>query len=210
MNIETDRLYLKVPTMNEQKRIWEIIKKEDVNKYYFPTPDRIFNKYNLKKDNVEDLLEARKIFQLQLSDWERQKKFYEKKIIDINNGENNQKYTWSIFLKDGNVIGQMTVQPNENYPDNENIRDVGWFIDPDYQKKGYAYEASKAILDYMFNDIGIERIETSAAAINPASWKIMEKLGFTYTGNKISTYLDDNNNIIECKCYSITKEQYKK
>lgn len=210
MNIETERLYLKIPTMKEQKSLWEIIVRDEVNKYYFPTPDRIFNKYNLKKDNVKDLLEARKIFLSQLCDWERQEPFYEKKIIDINNGENSQKYTWSIFLKDGNVIGQMTVQPSDKYPDNENIRDVGWFIAPEYQGKGYAYETAKNILDYMFNNVGIERIETSAAAINPASWKIMEKLGFTYTGNKISTYLDDNNNIIECKCYSVTKEEYNK
>lgn len=41
--IETERLILKIPTMSEQKQLWNIVKKEGVNKYYFPTPDRIFN-----------------------------------------------------------------------------------------------------------------------------------------------------------------------
>jgi len=36
----------------------------------------------------------------------------------------------------------------------------------------------------------------------------MEKLGFTFKGNKKSTYLDENNNIIESRCYSITGQEY--
>lgn len=206
--IETERLILKIPTMNEQKQLWNIVKNEEVNKYYFPTPDRIFNKYNLSKEKIEDLIEARKIFQEQLNDWERQEPFYQKKIIDIHNGENSQKFTWSIFLKDGTIIGQMTVQPSNFYPYNSAIRDVGWFIDPNYHKKGYATEAAKAILDFMFIEIEIEKILTSAAIINPSSWRIMEKLGFKYNGNKPSTYLDENNNLVECCCYSVTKEEY--
>ncbi len=206
--IETERLILKIPTMSEQKQLWNIVKTEEVNKYYFPTPDRIFNKYNLSKDRIDDLIEARKIFQEQLNDWERQQPFYEKKIVDINNGENSQMFTWSIFLKDGTIIGQMTVQPSEQYPNNPEIRDVGWFIDLNYHKKGYATEAAKAILDFMFNEVEIEKILTSAAIINSGSWRIMEKLGFTYFGNKPSTYLDENNNRVDCCCYSITKKEY--
>ena len=86
--IETERLILKVPTMNEQKQLWNILKDEDINRYYFPTPDRIFNKHNLSKSNINDLIEARKIFQEQLNDWDRQKTFYEKKITNIQNEEN--------------------------------------------------------------------------------------------------------------------------
>lgn len=206
--METERLILKIPTMSEQKQLWNIVKTEEVNKYYFPTPDRIFNKYNLSKDRIDDLIEARNIFLEQLNDWERQQPFYEKKIVDINNGENSQMFTWSIFLKDGTIIGQMTVQPSELYPNNPEIRDVGWFIDPNYHKKGYATEAAKAILDFMFSEVEIEKILTSAAIINPGSWRIMEKLGFTYSGNKSSTYLDENNNRVDCCCYSITKKEY--
>ena len=206
--METERLILKIPTMSEQKQLWNIVKTEEVNKYYFPTPDRIFNKYNLSKDRIDDLIEARNIFLEQLNDWERQQPFYEKKIVDINNGENSQMFTWSIFLKDGTIIGQMTVQPSELYPNNPEVRDVGWFIVPNYHKKGYATEAAKAILDFMFNEVEIEKILTSAAIINPGSWRIMEKLGFTYSGNKSSTYLDENNNRVDCCCYSITKKEY--
>lgn len=54
-NLYTDRLELRIPTMEEQYKLWEILINEDINQYYFPTPDRIFVKNNLSKDTVEDL-----------------------------------------------------------------------------------------------------------------------------------------------------------
>lgn len=205
-NLYTDRLELRIPTMKEQYRLWEILVDENVNKYYFPTPDRIFNKNNLNNDNIDDLKKAREIFIKQLSDWERQKHFYEKKILSIQSQENSQKFTWSIFLKDTDtVIGQITCQPKDNEP--ENIRDIGWYIDPQYQHNGYATEAAVAMLTFMFNDVEITDIKTSAAEINPGSWKIMEKLGFKYTGNKKSTYFKDDE-ILECKEYHCNREQF--
>lgn len=79
-NFETEHLLIKQPTMNEQYELWQILKDEKVNRYYFPTPDRIFEKNNLSKDKIEDMVVARKIFMDQLNDWERQKPFYEKKL----------------------------------------------------------------------------------------------------------------------------------
>lgn len=79
-DFETDRLFIKKPTMEEQFALWNILRNEIVNRYYFPTPDRIFIKNNLSKDNIEDLKQARKIFMEQLNDWERQQPFYEKKL----------------------------------------------------------------------------------------------------------------------------------
>ena len=207
-NIETDRLLIKIPTMEEQYKLWDILRDEQVNRYYFPTPDRIFNKYNLLKDDINDLKEARKIFLKQLNDWERQKPFYEKKIIDIHNEENNQKFTWSIFLKTGEPIGQMTVQPTSEYPNNPEIRDVGWYINPKYQRQGYATEFAQEILRFMFEEVEIDRIITSAANINEGSWKLMEKFGFEYTGDKKSTYFDDNDNILMLKCYNCDREMF--
>ena len=207
-NLITERLIMRIPTMEEQLALWTILKDEKVNCYYFPTPDRIFNKYNLKKDQIDDLKKARKIFIEQFSDWERQKPFYEKKIEAIKKGDNSQKFTWSIFLKTGELIGQITVQPNDEYPDNPEIRDIGWFIDPKYHRQGYATEAAKEVIRFMFEEIEIEKIITGAATINEGSWKIMAKLGFERIGEKQSTYYDENDNILNLYCYSITKEMF--
>ena len=79
-NLYTDRLELRIPIMEEQHRLWEILIDEDINQYCFSTLDRIFVKNNLSKDTIEDLKQARKIFMEQLSDWARHKLFYVKKI----------------------------------------------------------------------------------------------------------------------------------
>lgn len=208
INLETGRLILKKPTIDEQFALWNILKEEKVNRYYFPTPDRIFIKNNLKKDNIYDLKKARKIFMEQLSDWNRQKPFYDNKILDFLNEEPNQKYTWSIFLRTNEPIGQITVQPQEKYPNNPEVRNVGWFIDPKYQGNGYATEAAFAVLNFMFNSVEIEKVETSAAIINQGSWKIMEKLGFERVGEYQSTYFDENDNILMCYCYVGSKENF--
>lgn len=207
-DFETDRLLLKRPTIEEQFTLWNILKDEKVNRYYFPTPDRIFIKHNLKKNNINDLKKARKIFLEQLNDWDRQKPFYEKKIESINNEENSQKFTWSIFLKNGEPIGQITVQPCDEYPNNPEIRDVGWYINPIHHGNGYATEAANEILKFMFSEVEIEKIITSAAIINPASWKIMERLGFEKYDEKQTTYYDEEDNILNSYCYYCNKNLF--
>lgn len=207
-DLETERLLIKKPTMKEQEDLWKILREDIVNRYYFPTPDKIFEKNNLRKDNIDDLKEARRIFMEKFNNWERQIPILEDKINSINNEENKNKFTWSIFLKDGPVIGQMTVQPSSEYPDNPEIRDVGWFIDPKYQRKGYASEAAREVLRFMFEEVEIEKIITSASTVNDGSWKLMEKLGFIRYDEKPFTYYDKDDNILTSYCYYIDREKY--
>lgn len=105
-------------------------------------------------------------------DWEKEKVFQYKKLEKASNPD---VFCWTIELKsDHSIIGQISINPT----DIETIKDIGWFLDPMYQKKGYAKEAALEVLKYIFLEVGIEKIETSAAIINPNSWKLMEKLGF--------------------------------
>lgn len=199
-NLYTERLDLKVPTMIEQHRLWQILIDNDVNQYYFPTPNRIFVKNNLDKTSIKDLKQAREIFIKELSNWDVQRPFYEQKIQSIQAGDDTQKFTWSIFLKNTDiVIGQIICQPIDN--EHNAIRDVGWYIDPVYQGMGYATEAAVAMLDYMFNIVGITEIKTSAVEINSSSWRIMEKLGFEYQGLKKSTFFKDNQLLLSKNYY---------
>lgn len=147
--IETKRLILRKTEEEDLKKLWEILKKEEINKYYLTT------KINFV--------------------WEKEKKWQYKKLEKASNSD---VFCWTIIIKDTNtVIGQISVQEGP-VPDVLEIRDIGWFIDIPYQRQGYAYEAANAVLDYMFTDVEIEEIETSAACVNPGSWKLMEKLDF--------------------------------
>jgi RimJ/RimL family protein N-acetyltransferase len=186
--IETERLILKPQTMQEQKRLWEILMIPEVNKVYLTTPAKFRDK---------------------LKDWSKQEPFYEEKI---NHANDKDVFEWSIFLKDTNeCIGKIDYHEyskEDNEINDLSIRGVGWYIDPIHQGKGYGTEAAKHTLKYMFEEVQITKIITGAAIDNPASWKIMDRLGYQklpQTKLVTYTYLDEP---VEIYTYEITKEQY--
>lgn len=193
IEFHTERLDLRIPKKEDQFYLWNIMKQENVNIYYQSTPSRF---------------KTRKEYQEALQNWESQKKWYYLKIENLD--KDSDMYSWTIFLKETDkTIGQITVQPNERYND-LNIRNIGWYINPELQGQGLAYEAASTVLSFMFNEVEIERIETEAVIENPASWKLMEKLGFIRTGTVKASYKDMNENDIYKYTYILTKEDYLK
>ena len=137
-------------------------------------------------------------------DWEQEKKWQYKKL---DNASKNTTFIWTIEKKDDqSVIGQISINDTEE----EDIKDIGWFLDPMMQKRGYAYEAALEILKYMFLECEIKKIETSAAIKNPSSWHLMEKLGFKRQKDikKIKYTLLKNE--VEGYHYILTKEDFLK
>jgi RimJ/RimL family protein N-acetyltransferase len=58
-----------------------------------------------------------------------------------------------------------------------------WLAEPAWGK-GYATEASAAILAHAFNTRQVETVEAGMAKFNPASLNVQKKLGFKVTGEK--------------------------
>jgi RimJ/RimL family protein N-acetyltransferase len=53
-----------------------------------------------------------------------------------------------------------------------------WYVvAPAHQGRGYACEAARAVLGHAFDDLGLHRVYADADPRNPASIKVMEKLG---------------------------------
>ena len=144
--LETERLILHKTEEKDLKILWNILRIEDVSRYYLTA-------------KIND-------------DWEKEKGWQMKKL---QNASNPDVFIWTIELKDTqDVIGQISFHPT----DQENIMDIGWFLDPKFQKKGYAYEAAITAINYMFSECGLEKIETCVCPKNPNSYRLMEKLGF--------------------------------
>ncbi len=65
----------------------------------------------------------------------------------------------------------------------ENSRaEIGYWIGKPYWGKGYCTEATKEVLRYAFEDLGLNRIHSSHFSRNPASGRVMQKIGMIYEG----------------------------
>ena len=186
--IETERLILKAQTMKEQQFLWCLLMNPDVNRYYLTVPKKFSEK---------------------LKDWSKQEEYYKN---DMEHANDLDVFRWSVFLKEtGQCIGRVSCHPasDENSEVIDlSIRGVGWFIDPNYKGEGYGYEAAQAMMNYMFVECEIDEIKTGAAIQNPASWKIMEKFGFTRLDNTKMveyTYVDEP---VEVYQYNLTRQKY--
>ena len=62
--------------------------------------------------------------------------------------------------------------------------ELGYVLNRNFWKKGYAYEACIALCDNAFSK-GIHRIEANCDPLNTASWKLLERLGFLREGHLI-------------------------
>ena len=74
----------------------------------------------------------------------------------------------------GKVIGQSNI----SMASKEHLRgEVGWVTHQDYQRQGYAFEASIAMLRYGFTEMGLRRIVAEMDTRVPASAAVARKLG---------------------------------
>lgn len=60
--------------------------------------------------------------------------------------------------------------------------ELGYWIGKPYWGRGYCTEAGTAVLDYGFNVLGLNRIHASHLSRNPASGRVMQKLGMQHEG----------------------------
>ncbi|MEP6842875.1 MAG: GNAT family protein [Pseudolysinimonas sp.] len=75
---------------------------------------------------------------------------------------------------DGRVIGHMYV----NLSSVEHLGgEIGWTLHPDFFGQGYATEASRAILDLAFGELGLHRMHAELDPRNDASIALCHRLG---------------------------------
>ena len=65
----------------------------------------------------------------------------------------------------------------------EHVRgELGYWIGADFQGNGYATEAAKAVVEYGFRDLCLNRITGSCITWNNQSLRVFEKIGFSREG----------------------------
>ena len=61
--------------------------------------------------------------------------------------------------------------------------EMGYWIGKPYWNQGYGTEAAGAIIQYAFEELGLNRVFAAHYKRNPASGRIMQKIGMTYKGS---------------------------
>jgi RimJ/RimL family protein N-acetyltransferase len=90
----------------------------------------------------------------------------------------NQPGTWfqfAIILESDEMIGDFGIHFIKE--DNQQV-EIGCTINKEYYHKGYAKEALRAVMDYLFFDLKKHRVTASIDPENLASIKMVESLGF--------------------------------
>ena len=85
---------------------------------------------------------------------------------------------WTTALKTGRVIGRCGISPVTDSTMPEGRLELGYLIAPAFQRQGYGFEASRAILDYAFQKLDCPEIYASIEMGNTASHALARKLGF--------------------------------
>lgn len=118
----------------------------------------------------------------------------------VNDYYEDNNYQWCIELKSiGEAIGSIGVV---DYKENIEAVEIGYCIGSKYWGQGITTEALKALIEFFFEEVGVNRIEARHDPVNANSGKVMQKCGLKYEGTRIKA--DRNNSgICDVAMYGI-------
>lgn len=106
----------------------------------------------------------------------------EEKVASIFQEANERKNMLLLELPDsGVVIGAICIEEDSIRWD-VNSKELSFFLDESYARKGYMKEALKEVIRYLFEDKKVACIGARAFVPNVASRRLLESLGFCKDG----------------------------
>ena len=86
------------------------------------------------------------------------------------------------IVADGKIVGTISVEQREDIYRKD--AEIGYFLVTAQWSRGIMTEAVSAVTNFLFSEVGVNRIEISHAVKNPASGRVAEKYGFRFEGTK--------------------------
>jgi [ribosomal protein S5]-alanine N-acetyltransferase len=112
---------------------------------------------------------------------------------------------WGIEIKSENkIIGTIDLR---NYKSVNSCGETGYGISSRYWNRGYVTEALKALIEFGFGVLALNRIEAHCEEGNIGSWRVMEKSGMKFEGiMREKIFLKGSFRSV--KLYSILKSEF--
>ena len=121
--------------------------------------------------------------------------------------EKENFYQWMIVFKEiEQPIGSISVVDMD---DRIQKAEIGYCIGRKWWGMGIMSEALAAVMDFMFREIGMNRIEARHDASNPRSGSVMKKCGMVYEGTARRGGWN-NQGICDICSYGILREEWEK
>lgn len=87
---------------------------------------------------------------------------------------------------DGKLVGQAGIMDSDL--DGDPITELGYIFDNEVWGNGYASEAAKALVDFAFDESGLDCLFCTIRPNNTASIRVARRLGFKRTGEYTKIY----------------------
>ena len=114
-------------------------------------------------------------------------------------------YNWAIELKQiGELIGNLSVVKHEEKTGSATI---GWCMGKRWWGQRIMPEAARAVLQFLFEEVGFNRIAAKHDKENAKSGRVMQKIGMIREGT-LRASGKNNQGIVDEVYYSILKDDY--
>jgi ribosomal-protein-alanine N-acetyltransferase len=130
-----------------------------------------------------------------------------KKVVAeyVNDSQRDDYYHWCIVLKETNeVVG--SIGAFRLFEDLK-LFEIGYSIGKRFWNKGITTEATKALIRFFFEEVGVNRVEARHDTKNPASGRVMAKAGMKFKGI-LRQAGKNNTGIVDMAVYAILKEDW--
>jgi [ribosomal protein S5]-alanine N-acetyltransferase len=112
-------------------------------------------------------------------------------------------YTFGIDRKpDMTLIGVISIHVWRDHR-----AEIGYWVGVDYWGQGYMTEAARRVICFGFEDLHLHRIIARYFTRNPASERVMQKVGMTFEGI-MRQHLLKWGEFVDVGCYSILRSEY--
>ena len=93
--------------------------------------------------------------------------------------DTSNNHVFAIAPRDGGeVMGAIGLHVDQNHDRAE----IGYWLGVPYWSRGYVTEAAAALVRYVFNDLGLNRVFAFHFTRNPASGRVLQKIGMRREG----------------------------
>jgi len=118
--------------------------------------------------------------------------------------ERGEELTLAITrLDDGALVGAIGLA----FAGDDPRAELGYWIGVPYWGQGYATEAAVAVLAHAFRTLGLARVHACHFARNPASGRVLRKIGMTHEGRQRRHVLKDGR-LEDLELYGVLREEF--